>query len=195
MSHVFTLGDLEDFSEKINLDELYEKKKQHDLSKLDIFNKLLNRIHTKIKVTSRQKVDEQFCWFLVPEVMIGVPKYDQGACISYLMDKLHTNGFVVKYMHPNVILISWKHWIPDYVRKEIKKKAGVNIDGYGNIVNKGEEKKEIENSGNNLILNRNTKITKSNDKKDFKSITDYTPSGNLLYNKDLLKKIESKVTQ
>ena len=37
MSHVFTLGDLEDFSEKINLDELYEKKKQHDLSKLDTF--------------------------------------------------------------------------------------------------------------------------------------------------------------
>ena len=28
MSHVFTLGDLEDFSEKINLDELYEKKKK-----------------------------------------------------------------------------------------------------------------------------------------------------------------------
>ena len=195
MSHVFTLGDLEDFSEKINLDELYEKKKQYDLSKLEIFNKLLNRIHTKIKLTSRQKIDEQFCWFLVPEVMIGVPKYDQGACISYLMDKLHNNGFVVKYLHPNVILISWKHWIPDYVRKEIKKKVGVNIDGYGNLVNKGEEKKEIENSGNDLILNRNTKVTKSNDKKDFKSISDYTPSGNLLYNKDLLKKIESRVTQ
>jgi len=194
MSHVFTLGDLEDFSEKINLDELYEKKKQYDLNKLEIFNKLLDRIHTKIKVTSRQKIDEQFCWFLVPEIMIGVPKYDQGACISYLMDKLQTNGFVVKYMHPNVILISWKHWIPDYVRSEIKKKAGVNIDGYGNIVNKG-EKKEIENSGNDLILNRNTKVTKSNDKKDFKSIADYTPSGNLLYNKDLLKKIESKVIQ
>lgn len=193
MSHVFTLGDLEDFSEKINLDELYEKKKQYDLSKLEIFNKLLNRIHIKIKVTSRQKIDDQHCWFLVPEVMIGVPKYDQGACISYLMNKLNTNGFVVQYLHPNVILISWKHWIPDYVRKEIKKKAGVNIDGYGNLVTKNEEKKEIETSGDNLLLNRNTKIAHSNDKKDFKSISDYTPSGNLLYNKDLLKKIESRV--
>jgi len=193
MSHVFTLGDLEDFSEKINLDELYEKKKQYDLSKLEIFNKLLNRIHIKIKVTSRQKIDDQHCWFLVPEVMIGVPKYDQGACISYLMNKLNTNGFVVQYLHPNVILISWKHWIPDYVRTEIKKKAGVNIDGYGNIVTKNEEKKEIETSGDNLLLNRNTKIVTQNDKKDFKSISDYTPSGNLLYNKDLLKKIESRV--
>ena len=193
MSHVFTLGELEDFSEKINLDELYEKKKQYDLSKLEIFNKLLNRIHIKIKLTSRQKIDDQHCWFLVPEVMIGVPKYDQGACISYLMNKLNTNGFVVQYLHPNVILISWKHWIPDYVRSEIKKKAGVNIDGYGNLVTKNEEKKGNETSGDNLLLNRNTKIATSNDKKDFKSISDYTPSGNLLYNKDLLKKIESRV--
>ena len=187
MSHIFSPGELEDFSEKINLDELYEKKKKYDLNKLDIFNKLLNRIHTKIKITSRQKIDEQFCWFLVPEVMIGVPKYDQGACISYLMDKLHTNGFSVKYIHPNVILISWKHWIPDYVRKEIKKKKGINIDGYGNIINKNQEEK-LEDNNNLIVFNNKTKIDKNH-----KSIDDYTPSGNLLYNKDLLKKIENKV--
>lgn len=192
MSHVFSLGDLEDFSEKINLDELYEKKKQYDLSKLDIFNKLLNRIHTKIKLTSRQKIDEQFCWFLVPEVMIGVPKYDQGACISYLMDKLYTNGFIVKYIHPNVILISWKHWIPDYVRKEIKKKKGINIDGYGNIVNKNNDDKTEENSNNMIFNSKTPKAAKPNDK-NLKSIEDYTPSGKLLYNQDLLKKIENKV--
>ncbi len=192
MSHIFSLGDLEDFSEKINLDELYEKKKQYDLSKLDIFNKLLNRIHTKIKLTSRQKIDEQFCWFLVPEVMIGVPKYDQGACISYLMDKLYTNGFIVKYIHPNVILISWKHWIPDYVRKEIKKKKGINIDGYGNIITKNNDDKPEEISNNMIFNNKTPKVSKSNDK-NLKSIEDYTPSGNLLYNQDLLKKIENKV--
>lgn len=192
MSHVFSLGDLEDFSEKINLDELYEKKKQYDLSKLDIFNKLLNRIHTKIKLTSRQKIDEQFCWFLVPEVMIGVPKYDQGACISYLMDKLYTNGFIVKYIHPNVILISWKHWIPDYIRKEIKKKKGINIDGYGNIVNKNNDDKTEENSNNMIFNSKTPKAVKPNDK-NLKSIEDYTPSGKLLYNQDLLKKIENKV--
>lgn len=189
MSHVFTLGDLEDFSEKINLDELYEKKKQYDLSKLEIFNKLLARIHTKIKLTSRQKIDEQYCWFVVPEVMIGVPKYDHSACISYLMDKLHTNGFVVKYIHPNLILISWKEWIPDYVRSEIKKKAGVNIDGYGNIINKQKDNNAIENKPNDLMLN---KVSKPDINKDYKSISEYTPTGNMVYNKELFKKIESK---
>ena len=122
MTHIFNLGELDDFNEKINLDDLYEKKRDHDMSKLNIFNKLLGRIHSKIKLTSRQKHDEQFCWFVVPEMMIGVPKYDQGAAIAYIMDKLTNNGFVTKYIHPNLIFISWKHWIPAYVRTEIKKK-------------------------------------------------------------------------
>ena len=47
------------------------------------------------------------------------------------MDKLTTNGFVIKYTHPNLLFISWKHWIPSYVRTEFKKKTGKNIDGFG----------------------------------------------------------------
>ena len=87
MSNIFTLENIDDFSEKINIDELYEKKRQHDVGKLELFNKILNRIHVRIKTTSRQKLDEQFCWFVVPEVIIGVPKYDQSACIAYIVDK------------------------------------------------------------------------------------------------------------
>ena len=93
MANIFTLDNINDFSEKIDIDELYEKKRQHDLGKLEVFNKILNRIHVRIKTTSRQKLNEQFCWFVVPEVIIGVPKYDQGACIAYLMDRLKENGF------------------------------------------------------------------------------------------------------
>jgi len=125
MSSIFTIDNLEDFSEKMNIDELYEKKRQQDLNKLALFNKILNRVHVRIRTVSRQKVDEQFCWFLVPETILGVPKYDQGACIAYLMDKLKTSGFNVRYIHPNLLFISWMHWVPSYVRTEIKKKTGI----------------------------------------------------------------------
>ena len=193
MTHIFNLGELDDFNEKINLDDLYEKKREHDLSKLNIFNRLLGRIHNKIKLTSRQKHDEQFCWFVVPEMMIGVPKYDQGAAIAYIMDKLTDNGFVTKYIHPNLIFISWKHWIPAYVRTEIKKKLGYNIDGWGNIIDKKEEDKKKNDDPNSLVFNNSKALTvTSKDKKDYKSIKDYTPSGNLVYNKDLLSKIETR---
>ena len=45
---------------KINLDELYDKKKEKDLQKMQIFNRILNRIHEKIKTTSRQKLNNSF---------------------------------------------------------------------------------------------------------------------------------------
>ena len=149
MANIFTLENLDDFSEKLNIDELYEKKRQYDLKQLELFNKLLNRIHVKIKTTSRQKLDGQFCWFLVPEVIIGVPKYDQGACIAYLMDKLKVNGFNLKYVHPNTLFISWMHWVPSYVRTELKKKTGIVINEYGQKIDEnGNETKQITDSSN-----------------------------------------------
>ena len=85
-------------------------------------------------------------------MMIGVPKFDQSICISYIIDKLETNGFRVRYTHPNLLFISWKHWVPDYVRTEIKKKTGVNIDGHGNII-KNDEQNKNELTPNSLLKN------------------------------------------
>ena len=59
-ANIFTLENIEDFSEKLNIDELYEKKRQFDLNKLALFNKILNRIHIRIRMTSQQKIDEQY---------------------------------------------------------------------------------------------------------------------------------------
>jgi len=190
MSHVFNINNMSNFNEKINIDELYEKKKNYDLSKLEIFNKLLNRVHTKIRVTSRQRIDVQYCWFAVPEVMIGVPKYDQGACISYIMEKLIDNGFMVKYIHPNVILISWKHWVPDYVRTEFKKKTGMEVDSYGKIISKDDNSKDKQEE---LSFKTNKYLSGNKDNKKFKPIKDYKPLGNLIYNEELLNKLENRL--
>jgi hypothetical protein len=203
MANIFTLENIEDFSEKLNIDELYEKKRQHDLNKLALFNKILNRIHVRIRTTSRQRLDEQFCWFVVPEIIIGVPKYDQGACIAYLLDRLKDNGFNVKYIHPNTLFISWMHWVPSYVRTELKKKTGIIVNEYGvkqienvNTESNDSELKLIEPlDPNNYMLNLKEPGTTQNTKqpnKNFKPINSYKPSGNLVYDDDLLNKIEGK---
>jgi len=202
MTNIFTLENIEDFSEKLNIDELYEKKRQQDLNKLALFNKILNRIHVKIKIVSRQKVDDQFCWFLVPETIIGVPRYDQGACIAYIIDKLKINGFVVRYIHPNMLFISWMHFVPSYVRTELKKKTGIVVDEFGKKIDEnGEERdgsmKSITNvptDPNDYILNsknldQNNKIKL---KKEYTPINSYKPSGGLIYDDALLNKIEDK---
>jgi len=200
MANIFTLENIEDFSEKLNIDELYEKKRQQDLNKLALFNKILNRIHVKIRTVSRQKVDEHFCWFLVPEIIIGVPKYDQAACIAYLIDKLKSNGFNIRYIHPNMLFISWLHWVPSYVRSELKKKTGINVDEYGNkIEENGEENGEMKmlanmpSDPNDFMLNNKSQDSKlKQPKKEYTPIKSYKPSGSLIYDDDLLNKIEGK---
>jgi hypothetical protein len=197
MANIFTLENVSDFSEKINIDDLYERKRQYDLNKLELYNKILNRIHVRIKTTSRQKTDEQFCWFVVPEVIIGVPKYDQGSCIAYLIDKLRENGFNVKYIHPNTLFISWLHWVPSYVRTELKKKTGIIVDEYGNKV-QSEEENDNSQKINNMFNIKETKVTvKGNaqkEKKSFTPIQSYKPQGNLVYNDELLNILEEKIT-
>ena len=197
MTNIFNLENIEDFSEKLNIDELYEKKRQYDLGKLALFNKILNRIHIRIKNTSRQKIDEQFCWFVVPEIIIGVPKYDQAACIAYLIDKLKNNGFNVRYIHPNTLFISWLHWIPSYVREELKKKTGLAINEYGQkIVETDDDDNKLTfepKNPNDFIINmKNTEQKSKQPKKEYTPIKTYKPSGNLVYGDDLLNRIEDK---
>ena len=163
------------FTNKINLDSLYERKRQVDMNRLKIYDKILERIHKRIKITSRQQMNEHYCFFVIPEYVIGVAKYDVACCTSYLIEKLKENGFHIKYTHPNLLFISWDHYIPQYVRSEYKKQTGQQIDGFGNNI-KQSEKKEI---------------TKT--KKIFKKIESYKPTGKLVYNNNLIKKITANI--
>lgn len=200
MANIFTLENVSDFSEKLNIDELYERKRQYDLNQLALYNKLLNRIHVRIKTTARQKTDEQFCWYVVPEIMIGVPKYDQGACIAYLVDKLKENGFAVNYIHPNTLMISWKHFVPSYVRNELKKKTGIVIDENGNKVGDSDNK-TITNGNQPMSLEQmmfknkepsQANAAKAQNQKKYTPIASYKPQGNLVYNDDLLSTLGDK---
>ena len=176
---------------KLNMDELYTKKQQQDMNILNNYNKILVRIHNKIKYISKQLVNEQCCWYVMPEMMIGIPKYDVKDCTAYVIEKLRTNGFVIRYTHPNLLFISWKHWVPSYVRSEIKKKTGQQVDENGNLVKKYEENESREdNNYNNLILNNNNKSKSDKSKNDYKDIKSYNPSGNLIYSNNLLKKLD-----
>ncbi len=219
--------------EKINLDELYEKKQEIDKNKLYTYNKILTRIHEKIKLTSRQKCNQQFCWFVVPEIILGIANYDHAGCIAYLVEKLQENKFMVRYTHPNLLLISWLHYVPNYVRTEFKKKTGTTIDEYGKPIMYDAEGKVIKMTDNlqhsfqyggvgvgvggggndgrsnedpNMLLynakvdgvdggngSNNVGGPANQDKKEYKSVTSYRPSGNLVYNQEYFKKLEDRM--
>ena len=129
--------------EKISLDELYDRKQEVAQTRINTYKTILSRAHTRIKTTARQKYDEQFCFFVVPEFIIGLPRYDVQTCVSYVTQKLEENGFHIKYTHPNLLFISWKHYIPAYEREAIKTKTGISVDGFGKKVTEETKKKEF----------------------------------------------------
>jgi len=189
MSCFLTVDDEETIG-RVNIDELYEKKQQRDLKQLSIFNKILNRIHKRIKFTSRNRVNDKHIWFTVPEYIFGEPIYDQGECIGYLFNKLEENGFHVRYIHPNTLFVSWNNWIPSYVRNEIKKKTGKIIDEKGNII---ENKEEEENTILNQEGSKGSQQSQQKNKREYTPINQYRPTGNLVYNPQLFENIEKKV--
>lgn len=208
---IFLYPHEEEQTTKINIDDLYEKKHRHDLKQISIFNRILGRIHKRIKHTSAKKRHtENFIWFLVPEYIVGEPIYDKGDCIGYLVTQLEKNGFHVKYMHPNTLFISWHNWVPSYVRTELKKKLGVVLDEKGNIIQRktdddedGDPGSMFENPLDNMLFNQQnlqngggakdggTAATK--EPKQFMSVKNYKPTGNLVYTADMFDKLEKKV--
>ena len=185
---------MDKLSDKINLDELYKIKRFQQEKRVEVYIKVLNRVHKRIKSSSRQKNNECFCFFIVPEFILGFPRYDIATCTSFLIEKLKDNGFSIKYTHPNLLFISWKHYIPSHERTEIKKKYGVVVDGFGNVKKKSAENKKLMNDPNNMLYkpkNMKINLTKKPDNKNYKSIDKYKPTG-LIYNKDLLETIREK---
>ena len=185
----------DELHDKISLDELYTRTKDVEDLRLRVYKKILNRAHQKIKYTSRQRDTGHFCFFIVPEFLVGTPRYDSAACIAYVMDKLTQNGFIVKYTHPNLLFISWQHYIPKYQRQNFKKKYGYTIDGFGNQVQeKKKDTKNIDPTNMNALFARKQNVpttVKKKDDKKYNQVSEYKPTGNLIYNTALLKKIEN----
>jgi len=188
----------EESTRKLNIDELYENKQKRDLKQLSIFNKILNRIHTRIKFTGRNKKNDTHIWFTIPEYIFGEPIYDKGDCIAYLVTKLEENGFLVKYVHPNTVFVCWSNWVPAYIRAEFKKKTGKLMDEKGIITDKKKDDgmDQDPDDPNTGLFNdpRNPSAGHVKEQKQYTPVSKYKPTGNFVYNPDILEKIDKKVS-
>lgn len=197
-TNIFDLNRIDDvMSDQINIDELYNKKRQRDIDQLNLFNKVLHRVHLKIKQTS-QKSNYRICWYVVPELILGATQYDQPACIAFLINKLQINGFRVRYIHPNLLCICWDHWIPEYVRSQIKKTIGVEIDPFGEQKNKPKEISFIEQSPSTTHMNDpgvppppSKSSLKTSSTTKYIPISNYKPSGKIYG--DILDSIQERM--
>ena len=107
---------------------------------------------------------------------------------------MEANKFHIRYIHPNTLFVSWENWIPSYVRDEYRKKTGVSVDESGQVVSRKNDVTEINNSGDPNAQILNTGETSDKPQKQYTSINQYKPTGNLVYNPDMFNGIEKKTS-
>ena len=76
-------------------------------TKLEIYTRVLKKIHTKIKFNSKKGIAQVI--YIIPKFVLGLPTYNQINCAIFCVNKLKFNGFIVIYTYPNLIFISWEH--------------------------------------------------------------------------------------
>lgn len=174
---IFSLNNIED-EEPLNIEELFKPRQEYELREYNLFKKILSRIYSKIKTTSKKKRDECYIWFVVPEIILGYPKYNFSQCISFLIDVLKKDKFLIQFYKPNTLFIYWGHYCAKYVRDEISRKTGIELDAFGEVIKKEEvvqqQQYQHPNNQNNVPIHK-PKL-KRNDYVDIKS---FVPSKTL----------------
>ena len=111
----------------ININELHKINEERQKFRISVYDKVLKKCHERIKFVSKTPQGSNFCFYVVPNIVYGVPIYNVNACVVYIVSALIKNGFYVAYTHPNLLYISWynKQNTIEYKKKKEEKKPEV----------------------------------------------------------------------
>lgn len=153
----------------INIFQLNKNRDEKEIFKYNTFRKVLEKCHSKIKLNSRKSITH--CFYTIPNIILGLPAYDQIKCAEYCIDRLRKNGFVVIYTYPNLLYISWEH-VPSVIKNPEVKTMELEIQSnpykdYSNLIC------NLNNTNNNDYFNK--KLIEYNSIDDNKSqISNYS---------------------
>tara|TARA_B100000902_G_scaffold398897_1_gene467424 strand:+ start:2824 stop:3255 length:432 start_codon:yes stop_codon:yes gene_type:complete len=107
----------------LNIDQLYSTIDELNYRRLQHFDEVLKKIHNRIKYNAR--LEKMYCFYQVPEFIIGKPLYNIEDLRKYLINSLKKDGFQILYVDPNWLFINWelrkkKKTIINKVKKEVK---------------------------------------------------------------------------
>ena len=105
-------NDSDENEQMINIYALYKNHHLKQSNRMHIYQKVLTKVHSKIKLMSQY--DKTETHYVIPEYQFGVPLYNQIACICFVIIKLRKNGFQISYTHPNFLWVSWKQSVNKY---------------------------------------------------------------------------------
>lgn len=195
--------------EEISVSQIQEMHYNKLKKRVNLFDKPLKQCYRVI----RQAVshEETYCMYTIPEIIFGNPLYNIPDCANYIYRSLRKNGFEVKYLFPNHLIIIWSYKnnsrkMIDYpaqpsnqniIGREEKRENITPLPVVNNVVSAIQAKKS-RGSGNSVrdgnvgieIFKRNSfDDNKSRGDKNFRSLgginntNEYRPTGSFLFTK------------
>ena len=90
---------------QIDMKELHATINKQTLKRMELYDSILKKCHSRILYNSG--LQRTYCFYQVPEFVIGTPLYDILELRNYIMNSLKTNGFEILYIEPNWLFIYW----------------------------------------------------------------------------------------
>ena len=89
----------------LNIRDLHKRQFQINKNRQKVFDILLDRCHRRIISFSQHSA--KACVFNVPEYVYGLPLYNQSDAYKFIYQRLKEEGFTIKVINNNNMLISW----------------------------------------------------------------------------------------
>lgn len=151
----------------INIFNLHKSQRVKKKNRIKYYKKVLEKCIKKIKLVAEKA--ETNLLYTIPNIVIGIPLYDKEECAQYLVKILKAQGFMVVFMKPNIIFISWEEIPKSHYPKKKKKKK---------------RKKHKEKANPDALIVNQSK---------YKNINDFTPSKDFIYNKQNVDNLEQSI--
>ena len=90
---------------QLNIKDLYATINEKTLKRMEIYDSVLQKCHKRIQYHST--LQRTYCFFQIPEFIIGVPLFNALEMKTYVINSLKSNGFQLIYVEPNWLFISW----------------------------------------------------------------------------------------
>ena len=108
----------------LNIKDLNNSINKRHLKRLELYNSILEKVHHRIRYNA--ELEKTFCFYNIPEFIIGTPLYNVEELKNYIITALKKNGFMLLHIEPNWLFISW------------------NVSEIKEDTNKGKKKKEVD---------------------------------------------------
>lgn len=140
----------------LDINNLYDRINERNSKRLEKFDDILKKVHNRILYNAN--LEKTYCFFQIPEFIIGVPLYNVNDLKNYLITCLKKDRFTLIYVEPNWLFISWELnnlKKPKEKQKQVKKSGDYKlIDEYkpsGNFLYNEGDLRSIEQKSKGLI--------------------------------------------